>query len=582
MKRHAKKSSINIGRMVTRLRIILRRSIRRMAEAIPMSRLGQRNAAPVAAVTRQRTGRKRALRVKNVKRLAAIAGAAVVVAVTLILVTSLGGPKPVSNNEVAVAGDTLAIKADNLMVKANNAPPIPTTPPESKVSLAMPVFQPVSISPGTEAIVVADLQTRLMELDYMDEDEPGDVFEETTKLAVEHFQAQHELPVTGTVDQQTYDLLMSDQAKYYTITIGAEDTDVNELQLRLYELGYLAKDKTTGYFGTDTEAAVMKLQKLNGLSEDGKVGKDTREMLYSEDAKPNIYAYGEKSPEILEYQERLRKLGYLTTEPDGTFGEDTKAAVKRFQESSGLVVDGYIGPTTKDTLMSDDAQGNALSIGAKGDDVQRVQERLKALGYTKKVTGYFGSDTDAAVKNFQSTNKLKADGKVGAQTMNTLMSDGAKKYKKPASSSSGGSSGSSGSGSSGGSGGGGSPANVSGANVDSFISVAESKIGSKYVRGAKGANSFDCSGFVYWCLNQVGVNQSYMTSGSWAKSSKYPKIDNMGDMQRGDIIVFKGHVAIYAGDGVMIDASSSKGKVVKRGSTGSWSKRNFICAFRVF
>ena len=584
MKRHVKKSSINIGRMMTRLRIILRRSKRHMAEAIPMSRLGQRNAAPVAAVTRQRTGRKRALRVKNVKRLAAIAGAVVVVAVTLILVTSLSGPKPVSNNEVAAAGDTLAAKADNLMANANNAQPIPTTPPESKVSLAMPVFQPVSIAPGTEAIVVTDLQSRLMELDYMDEDEPGDVYEETTKTAVEHFQAQHELPVTGTVDQQTYDLLMSDQAKYYTITIEAESTDVSELQLRLYELGYLDKDKTTGYFGTDTEAAVMKFQKLNGLSEDGKVGKDTREMLYSEDAKPNMYAYGEQSPEILSYQERLRKLGYLTTEPDGTFGEDTKAAVKRFQESSGLVVDGYIGPTTKDTLMSDDAQGNALSIGAKGDDVQRVQERLKALGYTKKVTGYFGSDTDAAVKNFQSTNKLKADGKVGAKTMNTLMSDGAKKYKKP-SSGSGGSSGGGGSSSGGGgssSGGSGSPANVSGANVDSFISVAESKIGSKYVRGAKGPNSFDCSGFVYWCLNQVGVSQSYMTSGSWAKSSKYPKIENMSDMQRGDIISFKGHVAIYAGDGVMIDASSSNGKVVKRGSTGAWSKRNFICAFRVF
>jgi peptidoglycan hydrolase-like protein with peptidoglycan-binding domain len=281
----------------------------------------------------------------------------------------------------------------------------------------------------------------------------------------------------------------------------------------------------------------------------------------------------------LAYQERLRKLGYLTTEPDGTFGEDTKAAVKLFQESSGLIADGYIGPTTKAALMSDDAQGNALAIGAKGETVQRVQERLKALGYTRKVTGYFGSDTDAAVKNFQSTNKLKVDGKVGAQTMNTLMSDSAKKYKKP-SSSGGGSSNNGGSSDNGG--GGGSSANISGANVDSFISVAESKIGSKYVRGAKGPNSFDCSGFVYWCLNQVGVNQSYMTSGSWAKSSKYTKIDNMGDMQRGDIIVFKGHVAIYAGSGVMIDASSSNGKVVKRGSTGSWSQRSFICAFRVF
>ena len=118
----------------------------------------------------------------------------------------------------------------------------------------------------------------------------------------------------------------------YTITIGAENTDVSELQQRLYELGYI--DKATGYFGTDTEAAVMKFQKLNRLSEDGKVGKDTREMLYSEDAKPNMYSYGEQSPEILAYQERLRKLGYLTTEPDGTFGDDTIAAVKRFQESS--------------------------------------------------------------------------------------------------------------------------------------------------------------------------------------------------------------------------------------------------------
>jgi len=571
MKKHAKKSSINIGRMVTRLRIFLRRRTNQASQAVQMTRSSRKSAAPAASVPRQRTARRRTIRIKNVKRLAAIGGAAAAVVVAVVLITSLGGPKPVLNDEIAAAADNLVAEADSLSAHVNNAVPIPTTPPESKVSLAMPVFEPVSISPGTEAIVVTDLQSRLMELDYMDEDEPGTVYEDTTKLAVEHFQAQHELPVTGTVDQQTYDLLMSDDAKYYTITIGAEDTDVNELQGRLYELGYLDKDKTTGYFGTDTEAAVIKFQKLNGLAEDGKVGKDTREMLYAEDAKPNMYSYGEKSPEILSYQQRLKDLGYLTTEPDGTFGEDTKTAVKRFQEGSGLVVDGYIGPTTKATLMSDDAQGNALAIGAKGEDVTRVQERLKDLGYMRKATGYFGSDTDAAVKNFQKTNRLTVDGKVGAQTMNRLMSDSAKKYKKSSSSGSGGSSSSDGS-----------SANVTGANVESFISVAESKIGSKYVRGGKGPNTFDCSGFVYWVLNQVGVNQSYMTSRTWAKSSKYPKIDNMGDMQRGDIIVFSGHVGIYAGNGIMIDASSSNGRVVKRSCTGSWSRRSFICAFRVF
>ena len=39
--------------------------------------------------------------------------------------------------------------------------------------------------------------------------------------------------------------------------------------------------------------------------------------------------------------------------------------------------------------------------------------------------------------------------------------------------------------------------------------------------GAKGSNSFDCSGFVYYCLNRAGVNQGYMTSEAWSQSTKY-------------------------------------------------------------
>lgn len=564
MKKHAKKLNINISqtfkKLLTTLQLILKQTLSK-----PKSRLSQKNAAPIEM---KRTGRKRVIRIKNTKRLSIIAGGIVVAVIALVLVTSIGGPKAVSAEEVAVADD-------DLLLLAADSEPMATTIPEAKITLAMPVFEPISISQGTEATVVSDLQTRLMELDYLDEDEPGTVYEETTKLAVEHFQAQHGLPVTGTVDEETYDLLMSDEAQYYTITIEAEGTDVSELQQRLYELDYI--DKVTGYFGTDTEEAVEKFQKLNGLTEDGKVGKNTREMLYSTDATPNMYSYGEESDEILTYQERLQTLGYLTTEPDGTFGDDTKAAVKRFQESNGLLADGYIGPSTKAALMSDDAQSNALSVGISGDDVTSVQERLKALGYMSKATGYYGEGTESAVRSFQQTNGLTVDGKVGKNTMNALFSSSAK--KKPASSSGSSSSSSSGSSSSSSSG---SSANITGANIESFISVAESKLGCKYVRGGKGPNTFDCSGFVYWCLNQVGVNQSYMTSSTWASSTKYTKITSMSDMQRGDIIVFSGHVAIYAGDGIMIDASSNNGKVVKRSCTGSWSQRNFKCAFRVF
>ena len=46
-----------------------------------------------------------------------------------------------------------------------------------------------------------------------------------------------------------------------------------KIQQRLYELGYLASaDQVTGNFDDATEIAVLKLQGVNGLAEDGKVG----------------------------------------------------------------------------------------------------------------------------------------------------------------------------------------------------------------------------------------------------------------------------------------------------------------------
>ncbi len=477
------------------------------------------------------------MHVRDKRKLFIIAGAvAVVAALAVALPLMLTADKP----QVASAqGDVL--------------PPLPNETQAAAVTLAMPAYAELSIKEGMSADVVADIQMRLMELGYMDEDDPDGVFSDTTITAVEHFQEQSGLSVTGAVDQPTMTALLAPDAPEYTIALGTENTDVEEVQQRLYELGYIAK--ATGYFGTDTETAVKKFQQLNSLPEDGKVGKDVRELLYSDTAVPNAYSYGEESPEILEFQNRLKDLGYLTTTPDGKFGGDTKAAVKRFQESSGLVADGYIGPATKTALMSDDAQGNALTIGAEGADVENVQELLKKLGYISKVTGYFGSDTDSAVRSFQNNNGLSVDGKVGAHTMGVLTSGNAKKSTG---------------------------VNITGANASSFVSVAKSKIGSKYVRGAKGPDRFDCSGFVFWCLNKVGVKQGYMTSGGWAGSNKYTKINSIGELKKGDVIVFKGHVGIIAGGGVMIDASSSNGKVVKRSYTSPWCKRMFICGFRIF
>lgn len=453
------------------------------------------------------------------------------------------------------------------------ATPIPTPEPTPT-----PEPHPTNtvIKYGMEASVVAEIQQRLMKLGYMEDDEPTEYYGSITQSAVKLFQRQAGLDVDGCVGMETWTRLNADDAEHYTVMQDMDGEDVTELQKRLRELGYI--DTVTGHFGEMTVEAVKKFQEINKLTVDGKVGSRTREMLYSEDATANFHKYGEKSDEILKYQQRLQKLGYLTTTPDGTYGKDTVSAVKRFQELNGLIADGFLGYNTIKTLNSSSAQANALKLGMEGSDVTKVQERLKKLGYMSKVTGYYGQLTEDAVKAFQKRNGLAQDGTVGKVTMNTLTSSSAKKASSRSSSSS--SSSSSGSSSSGSS-------NVSHADssgVERFISVAESKLGSKYVFATKGPNTFDCSGFVYWCLNQAGISQGYMTSASWAKCSKYPKITSMSKLERGDIIVYSGHVGIYLGGGKMIDASSSKGKVrTTSGITSSnyWTS-HFICGFRVF
>ena len=98
---------------------------------------------------------------------------------------------------------------------------------------------------------------------------------------------------------------------------------------------------------------------------------------------------------------------------------------------------------------------------------------------------------------------------------------------------------------------------------------------------AAAPNTFDCSGFVYWCLKQVGVNQSYITSYGWRTVGKYKKITSFDSIKKGDIVVVYGHVGIAAGNGEVIDASSSAGEIVYR-TMGDWWKNKFVCAWRIF
>ncbi len=289
-------------------------------------------------------------------------------------------------------------------------------------------------------------------------------------------------------------------------------------------------------------------------------------------------------PRIISVQERLMDLGYLgSDEPTDYYGTGTQYALQLFQRKHSLQVDGILGEETVNALFAEDAMPYTVKKGDRGTDVSTIQERLKELKYfSGEITGEFGDKTETAVKSFQKRNGLYADGNVGPATREALFSDSARSATGGSSSSG---SNSSGSNSSGSHGGGSTIATwePDSAKVEAMISVAQSLIGSRYVLGGKGPEVFDCSGLVYYCLNQAGYSIGYMTSSGWAKCG-IPKVTSMSDMKRGDIICFKGHVGIYLGGGQMIDASSTQGKVRISTTvlTSSYWKANFICARRIF
>lgn len=503
---------------------------------------------------------------QRVLTIAAIAAPFCALALLIVTISFFVGREPELSSDIGESALSVASETSVTMAPSTLAPtPIPTpTPAPTPTPEPHPSNRVIRM--GIHAPFVEELQMRLMELYYMEDDEPTDYFGPVTESAVKLFQRQHGLDIDGMVGMETYEALFSAEAQHYTVMLEASGSDVTELQSRLREMGYL--DTVTGYFGEKTEEAVIAFQKANKLTADGKVGRQTREKLYSGDAMANFAKYADATKTVKLYQQRLKDLGYLTTTPDGKYGTDTKQAIKRFQEIHGLIPDGFFGYSTINCLQSSSAKGNALQFGMSGDDVKNVQKYLKRLGYMDAVTGYFGTLTEEAVKAFQKNNKIAVDGTVGMVTMSKLTATQA-----VASSGKTGSTGA---------------ASAQTNKIETFISVAQGKLGCTYVFGTKGPNTFDCSGFIYYCLNKAGVNQSYMTTAGWAASTKYQKISSMSNLKRGDVMVFSGtnygHVGIYLGNGQMIHASSGKGKVIT--STGvlqsNYWKSHFICGFRIF
>ncbi|MBE6662729.1 MAG: spore cortex-lytic protein, partial [Ruminococcaceae bacterium] len=262
------------------------------------------------------------------------------------------------------------------------------------------------------------------------------------------------------------------------LRLGSSGTDVRQIQVRLNRISanYSSIPKIVsvdGIFSYNTEDAVIAFQEAFNLTPDGIVGKATWykiQQIYasikrlaelnSEGISPSditqlpyeLPSFGDTGLAVQNVQYYLNYLSrfYSTIPPvnaDGIFGEQTRNAILSAQRTFGLsetgeldaetfeaIYDAYLGII--DTLSFEFREGEilpfagvVLNLGSEAPEVEVLQQYLNALADTYpeiprvNVTGYFGSQTEAAVLAFQRLFGYQQNGVVEATVWNAIASE---------------------------------------------------------------------------------------------------------------------------------------------------------------
>lgn len=287
-------------------------------------------------------------------------------------------------------------------------------------------------SAAGEEVDLLMVDHRLYELGYRDSACKGEL-NEVTVNALRSFQQANGLEVTGAPDQNTVNLLMSDNAvteeqylsalaqqyaQMQPLSSGAYGEEVSRLQRALKELGYF-NASSDGAYGGETQAAVGRFQLANGLKETGIADGPVFLRLYDgspiawEDFLKNSCASaGDSGAMVRTLQIWLERKGYFEGECTGRYGESTQRAVKHFQRDAGLEVTGDMDLNSCRALYSDvDAlirESSALRLGDESAEAQALCRDLLALGYPAQSS--FDMQTELALMQFQLINGLEVTG----------------------------------------------------------------------------------------------------------------------------------------------------------------------------
>lgn len=113
------------------------------------------------------------------------------------------------------------------------------------------------------------------------------------------------------------------------------------------------------------------------------------------------------------------------------------------------------------------------------------------------------------------------------------------------------------------------------------VATAKNYIGSKYVYGATGPNSFDCSGFTQYVFKLHGVSLNRTAAAQYSNGVAVDRVN----LQPGDLVMFGksgiNHVGIYIGGGQIVHAANPSRGVTIDTITSGYYNNNYVGARRV-
>lgn len=99
-----------------------------------------------------------------------------------------------------------------------------------------------------------------------------------------------------------------------------------------------------------------------------------------------------------------------------------------------------------------------------------------------------------------------------------------------------------------------------GGGMSAVVAYARSQVGKRYVTGGEGAGGFDCSGLTKRAYALAGIRLPHSSGAQAARARNISR----AVARPGDLVVGRGHVGIYMGRGMMIDAGNHRTGVVYR------------------